>query len=468
MAEKLKPQELEVFKDALPFKLHDWQWADVLTAQNYDRFGLFLPVGSGKTVIATLVALGWNDPHVIVILPPILIFQWVKWLNSIPASGGALAFKGAPKIRHNLPIEDFKWLVMSLDVFKNDSQLLESYFAGKEVTTIVDEAQCLRTPSSQNFKKVQSFSAGKKLLLATGTELNNPGDAYAYIKLKTTSLYRSRVHFDNMHVAERDFFEKPIKWQDTETLSRNLYLQAAKRTKEEVHAHLPKATYTPIEYELEPTHKKLYDKLVDEMLLELPTGGKIDATTASALYNKSQQIIVNWNDFAGETELRPAVFDVIDQVCDEIDFGKPGASKLILWTWFKRTTEAVLAYMNSKYPSSAVAAYSGADSVKSVARFLDDPSCLCLVGQPGSVGMGLNPQHLCWESLFIEAPTRSIPFKQAAGRIDRDGQRYNPTIRVAMAAGTIQCSMFRNLLANDAEVTSIQSEKDLRAAIYGN
>lgn len=36
-----------------------------------------------------------------------------------------------------------------------------------------------------------------------------------------------------------------------------------------------------------------------------------------------------------------------------------------------------------------------------------------------------------------------------------------------MALDTIQMSMFRSLLANDAQVMKIQSETDLRAAIYG-
>lgn len=454
-------------KSPPPFPLYVWQKEDIREATQHDRFALFLPVGSGKSVISTMIAIGWNDPHIIVLLPPILSVQWVKFLNSIPNNGKALNYRGTPKQRHNLPIEDYKWLVMSLDIFKKDFDLLNEYFLGKDVITIVDEAQCLKSCQSQSYKRVNQFSAGKKLLLATGTELNNPGDAYSYIKLKTPSLYRSAVHFENIHVAEVDFFGKTTKWQELEVLKTNLYLRSAKRTKEDVHKALPKATYTPIEYELEPAHKKLYDKLVNEMLLELPSGGKIDATTAVGLYTKSQQIIVNWSTFAGETSLRPAIFDVIDQVCDEIDLGKAGASKLILWTWFKRTTEAVRDYMNSKYPNSTVAAYSGADSIKSVARFLDDPTCTVLVGQPGSVGMGLNPQHLCWECLFIEAPTRSIPFKQAAGRIDRQGQKYNPTIRVATASGTIQCKMFRNLLSNDTEVMLIQSEKDLRSAIYG-
>lgn len=454
-------------KSPLPFELYDWQKEEVKASIQYDRFALFLPVGAGKTGIAVMTAICWNDPHIIVLLPPILSVQWCKFLNSIPNSGGALNYRGSPKKRHDLAVENYKWLVMSTDIFKKDYELLYRYFYSKDVTTIVDECHVLKNCHSLTHRRVSIFSAGKKLLLATGTELNNPGDAYGYIKLKTPRVYRNSAHFSNIHVEETDFFGKTTKWRDLDTLKSNLYLQSAKRTKEDVHKTLPKATYMPIEYELALQHKKLYDKLVNDMLLELPSGGKVDATTAVGLYTKSQQIIVNWSEFAEDKTLRPAIFDVIDQVCEEISLGEQGASKLILWTWFKRTTEAVLAYMNSKYPNSTVAAYSGADSIKSVARFLDDSTCTVLVGQPGSVGMGLNPQHLCWECLFIEAPTRSIPFKQAAGRIDRQGQKYNPTIRVAMAAGTIQCSMFKNLLSNDAEVMLLQSEKDLRSAIYG-
>jgi SNF2 family DNA or RNA helicase len=463
---KLTLEEV-IQKSPLPFELFGYQKEDIQAAIPHDRFALFCCVGSGKTASATAIAMAWNDPHILVLLPPILIFQWVKFLNSIPNSGGALAFKGTPKQRHNLPIENYKWLVLSLDIFKKDFDLLDSYFGFKEVTTIVDEAQAIKSCHSIAYKKVSQFSAGRKLLLATGTELNNPGDAYAYIKLKTPSIYRSSAHFNNIHVAEVDFFGKTTKWQELETLKTNLYLQSAKRTKEEVHKHLPKARYVPIEYELDPAHKKLYDKLVAEMLLELPDGGKIDATTASALYNHSQQIICNWNEFAGTTDKVPAAFDVIDQVLDETDHGKPGASKLIIWTWFVRTTEVALAHCNKRFPGAAVAAYSKSNSQKSVARFLDDPACTILVAQPGSAGAGLNPQGTTWEMLFLEAPTRSIPFKQAAGRIDREGQKHVPTIRVAMAAGTIQCSMFKNLLANDSEVMQIQSEKDLRSAIYG-
>lgn len=452
----------------LPFTPHPWQVEDIETGLSFEsRFGMYLPVGSGKTLIATCVAHGWGDPTIIVTLPPILISQWVKWLNSIPSLGGAIAFKGPKAVRHNLPIEKYRWIVMSNDIFKNDYDLLLENYFGTDVTLIVDEAQCLKNPQSKMFKKVQMFAAGNKLILATGTELNSPGDAYSYIKLKTPLIYRNMTHFENVHVLRRDFFNKPEAWQGTDLIGEHLYKVSTKRTKEEVHAHLPKANYVPIEYDLEPAHLKLYTKLADEMLLELPDGGKIDGTQASALYNALQQTVVNWDHFAGEPSLRPAAFDLIDMVTDEIALGQTSSSKLIIWTWFKMTTRAVLDYCNEKFPGAAVAAYSGANSVKSVAEFLDNPKCLILVAQPGSAGAGLNPQHLCWESLFLEAPTVSIPFKQAAGRVDREGQKFNPTIRVAMARGTIQCSMFQSLLNNDAQVMKIQSETNLRSAIYG-
>lgn len=454
-------------KHPLPFTPFDWQKEDIAAAIPHDRYALFLPTGAGKTCCGTLVTLAWGDPTVLVLLPPILIAQWVLWLNSTPNSGGAIAFKGPPRIRHQLPIERYKFIVMSMNIFRDDLEILLRNYEHQDVTLLIDEGHVVKNSGSKSFAAVRQFSLGRKLLLMTGTEMSSPRDAYSYIKLKTPSVYRSLSHFENLHVTEYDFFDQPKQWQGLDVISSNLYLQSAKRTKEEIHKHLPRANYARWTYDLAPAHKKLYDQLMEEMLLELPTGGKIDATTASALYNASQQIVCNWSAYAGKEDLRSAALDVLDEVFSEIDIGKPGSSKLIVWCWFRRTTESTLAYCNSKYPGAAVAAYSGSDSVKSVARFMDDPTCLILVAQPGSAGMGLNPQHLCWECLFLEAPTRTIPFKQAAGRIDREGQKFNPTIRVAMAAGTVQEDLFRKLLANDALVMEVQSERSLRAAIFG-
>ena len=471
---------LPLTPDGQVFTLNKLQREDVQTGITYDRVGLFLPVGYGKTVISTLIALGWGDDHVIVTVPPILVPQWVKWINSITNSGGAVGYGRdkdgkvqGPALRKSVPLRSHRFWIMSYQVFKNDLDYLTKLLADKTYTTLVDEAQGLKNISSKLFGAVFTFAAGRHLLLLTGTEMNNPSDAYAYIKLKTPLIYRSKAHFDNIHVAERDFFENPIRWQNTEDLHRNLYLQSLHRTKEEVHAHLPKANYIPWPYDLHPQHKKFYDDLAEEMLLETEAGGKIDGTTPGKLRNALQQLILSWSDFAEDPRVvalnedkRPAFFDQLDSVMDQIDVQQRTSSKLIVWTWFKRSTKNTVDYLNA-IGVPAVAAYGDSDAAKAVKAFMEDPAIRVLVAQPGSAGAGLNPQYICWETVFAEIPSRTIPFRQSAGRIDREGQKFNPNIRIMMANGTVQGKMYSDLLTNDGQVQRVQGNAfDLRKLVY--
>ena len=454
-----------------PFLPYGWQKEDITTLSQWDRVGVFLPVGAGKTFIATYLSLAYGDDYRIILVLPVLIRQWVKWLNAIPGAGSAIAYRGTKKQRAAIELPKHKWWVMSYGIFKNDFHKLLKLVEqpASSVTLVVDEAHSIKNVESWLHKRVSRFSVGQRLVLMTGTELNSPMDSYAYIALKTPTVYRSIGQFERLHVKEKDEYSGTVKeWQELEMMNRNLYLQSVRRDKKDVHAHVPTAHYFPVEYDLDPEHQALYNKLVEEQLLELENGGKIDATTASALYNKSQQCVTDWDGFAGSKGHRPAILDVIDGVVDEIDLGQPGASKFIIWTWFRSTTRTVAAYMEEKFPGQVAIAFSESDSEKETTRFMEDPSCIVLVAQPGSAGAGLNPQYVCWECLFVEVPTRTIPFTQAAGRIDREGQAYNANIRIATAANTIQVGLFQNLLENDKLVQKVQgSMKSLRDLVYG-
>lgn len=462
-----------------PFVLHNIQVEDIVTCIGLERVGMFLPVGYGKTVISTLTALAWEDQHRIVLVPPILVPQWERWLNSIPNSGGAVGYgrklgkdgiarPQSPAQRKDVDLRSYSWWVMSYQVFKNDIQHLLATLKGRTYTTLVDEAQNLKNVASKLFKAVDMFAAGRHLALLTGTELNNPGDAYAYIKLKTPTIYRSKAHFENVHVAERDFFDRPTQWQGLDTINSNLYLSSVQRTKEEVHKHLPKPNYQPMEYDLEPAHMKMYSDLAEQLIIETEAGGKIDGSTPGKLRNTLQQLVINWGLFAENPTLRPSFLDLLDTVMDEIDVQQVTSSKLIVWTWFKHTTRYVVDYLN-EIGVPAVAAYSGSNSIQSVDAFMNDREVRALVAQPGSAGAGLNPQYICWEAIFAEVPTRTIPFRQSAGRIDREGQRFRPNIRIATARGTVQGQMYRDLLKNDGLVQQVQGNAfDLRALVYSS
>jgi superfamily II DNA or RNA helicase len=437
--------------------LEQMQKEDIVRLAGWRRALGDLPVGYGKTVIATAVSLMLGPSCTVILVPPILIVQWEKWLNSIPGAGRVVAFEGSPAERSRLDIRAARWIVMSYGIFRNDFKRLVLELTG-EVMTIVDEAQIIKNSASATFKAVRDFSAGRDLLLMSGTIMSSPADAYSYIKLNTPERYRSLSHFENVHVEERNIFKQPTKWHNMDLMQTNLNARRVYRSKEEVHASLPKARFIPIYYDLSKDHKKLYDRLMTEQILLLDDGGKVDASTAQKLYHYAQQIITNYGYFAQDEEKRAGVFDLIDAVVDEIALGQPGSSKLILWTIYKMTSARVQQYMLDKGIGS-VAAYSGADSKASVAAFLDDPDTTNLVAQPGSAGAGLNPQHLCWNCMYIEVPTTTIPFLQSSGRIDRKGQRYNPNIRLAIARGTVQEGLLQNLFDNDNLVKRASGSK---------
>jgi hypothetical protein len=451
--------------------LEPMQIEDIERAVYWRRALLDLPVGYGKTVIQTAIALCLEPEVTVILVPPILIAQWVAWLNSIPGAGAALGYTGGPATRAGYDLRKYDWLVMSYQVFNNDIERLRKTFAGHDVLLTVDECQNLKGRGVL-FKNVRDFAQGRDLILASGTIMSKIGDAYAYIKLNTPEIYRTYGHFENVHVKERDFFKQPVEWHNLDFLQENLSMRRIYRTKEEVHSALPKARYIPIYYDLSKEHMALYKRLMEEQLLLLDDGGKIDATTATKLYHAAQQIITNYGFFAGDESKKSVLFDLLDTTMDEIGLGDKDRSKLIFWTIYQRTSAAVDQHVNSylsarKDGTYGVAAYGAVNSKKSIEQFMTDPLAVHLTAQPGSAGAGLNPQYICNECGYIEIPTTTIPFVQSAGRIDRKGQRYNPNIRLFIARGTIQERLLANLFDNDGLVQKASgSKKGIKDLIF--
>lgn len=451
------------------FTLKPLQITDIETFAGWDVSLNRYEVGGGKTVIATAVSLMRGHDLTIVTVPPILIAPWVRWLEKFGMK--VVRYQGTPKDRRLLAKEfnDARWIVCSHAIFRDDFDELYGASLGTRFGLIVDEAHFAKNSKSVLFKRIVAISSGKDCQLLTGTPTSKPVDAYAYIKLKTPTVYRSLTHFENMHVAERDFFKQPIAWEGLDLVRQHLDVQTISRTKLEVHGYDNAPLFPDTTYSLSPEHYRLYTKLVDEQLLMFDDGSKIDATTAQKLYHALQQVIVNYDHFSNDPDARSTAFDLIDSVIDQTECAtvSPDKSKLIIWTHYKRTSARVLEYV-TKLGIKAVAAYSGANSQKSFDLFMTDPETRIGVFQYQSAGAGLNPQSVCWEALFLELNTTPLQNVQAAGRLDRVGQMHKPTMRYAVAEGTIQHKLLKNLLDKDDLVQKVESNRNsLRKALLG-
>jgi SNF2 family DNA or RNA helicase len=462
-------------KSKVGFDLSSFQVQDVNQFAEWGRSANFYEVGGGKTVVSSITSLVQGFEHTIVIVPPILIPPWVRWLRSLGQD--VCQYDGSPAKRAKLNPAKHRWAVMSHAIFRQEVQatkgsrrIFNDYVNLNSVEVIVDEAHALKNIKSELFKAVRTFSddsSGRGLQLLTGTPTNSPLDAYAYISMLTPGVYRSHAHFTAVHVKGVDLWGRPTGYLELDEISHNLHRRAITRTKEEVHGYNMKPLWPDGSYDLSKQHYDLYTKMVDECLLAYPDGTVLDLTSVNKLRHALQRVILNWSIYAQKDGLRPAAYDLLDQTLDEIDVTNVSKSKLLIWVNYKDSNRTVTDYINSK-GIKCVAAYSETDTRKAVDAFMDDPATRVLVGHYKSVGAGLNPQHVCWESLFLELSTEPLAMRQAIGRIDRVGQKHQPRLKFAVAEGTVQKHLLDNLLKNDDLLTKVEpTKKAIRAMLLG-
>jgi hypothetical protein len=454
------------FSERCGFTLSPLQVEDVNEFSQLNVSGNFYAVGGGKTVVSTAVSLMRGHDFTIVAVPPILITPWVRWLNKV--SSKVVTYRGNPKERREIEISGARWVVVSHSLYRIDYARLKLEFRRRNhAEVILDEAHALKNIESKLFGNIQAMTLGESLQMLTGTPISKPLDAYAYITLKTPELYRSYGQFENMYVAEKDFFKKPIAYQHLNLMARDFALQTITRSKLQLHGYNNPPNFPDCTYELSNEHSDLYEKLVDEQMLKFDNGEKIDASTATRLHHALQQIVANFEHFSNDPKKRSTTFDLLDLTIEQTRCNELDASKLIVWTNYKMTSGRVTEYLLNK-GYRAVAAYGGSNAEKSVEAFMHDPNTRILVAQYQSAGAGLNPQEVCWESLFFELTTVPIYMRQALGRIDRMGQKNIPTQRIGVALGTIQERLLEHLLRNDDCAVQVEVTKEsLRKSLLG-
>lgn len=430
---------------------------------------VFTSGNTGKTFMSTVSTLyqrvQYRTKHTIIIVPPILTLTWTKWLDQISGIE-YVVYAGTPAKRKEINL-DRPFIIVSLGIFKRDFDRFVQEFDHKPISVIVDEATSIKNVGSDNHKKVHQFTSRPDcyLMLLTGTPLSTPIDAYAYVKMIAPGTYRSLHQFENLHSGKRDFFGNIVEWRNLELMQENLALNSTRVRKEDVLKDLPEVTYQPIFYELSKEHQALYKKVVDERLILLKESNKkIDVTEASALYHALQQLILGYAHFSGNPDARPAGYDVLDEVLQEL-----GGKKLMVFSTYRRTNRDLLEYLK---PYGAVGAYGDLTPTQSSAnfeKFISDTNCQVFVANVTAAGTGLDgAQRVCSDMLFLECPIIPKDFRQAVGRLHRTGAAANVHVRVAVAQGTVQQKLLKNMLAKDEITAFVQRDfATIRGDLFG-
>ena len=260
-------------------------------------------------------------------------------------------------------------------------------------------------------------------------------------------------------------FNNVTEWDNLDLLAKNMTVNAKRVLLEDIYDEMPEVTYTPLEYDLDPKHARLYRKLAEEELLRLPDGGKIDATTANKLTHALGQIIVNYGHFAGDSSLVSKSLDMAEELLEEL-----GDGKLLMFANY-RMSIALLVEKLAKYGAVGVnSEVTSSQKEKNIEKFIHDPSCRVMVAQVRSAGFGLDGLQAVANTIFYIEPCSSPrDFHQSVARLVRQGQSRPVQVYMGVAAGTLQRRAFNNLMKNDSLVNSvIRNAADLRDLVLGD
>lgn len=431
--------------------------------------------GTGKTLTMTLHALHamctGGPKQWVVLTPPAVIVNWTKFLRAITVRSTGkplqvLEYLGAKRGENNL--RAYHFIAMSYEVFKRDYErltgaLLEGNPNG--VGLICDEGHKVKNLSTANYRHVKGWQLqGVPIKLATGTPLTSPLDIFAYTRFKNPDAYRNLKHFYDLHVAAEEY-EKPTKWRNLEVAREKHMENSTETLLSDVRSDLPAVSATEWVYDLEPKHLKLYDRLAEEQIVRIEeTGAEITALTASALWHRCQQLVLNLAHFSGDEKAKPAGLDLALQWLDEL-----GEEKLMIVANYQMSNTMLQRELTGFGAQLMYGPMTHAQKMRAKDTFIQDPASRVLVVQPEAGGVGVDGlQHVCHSMLFLEVPVVARQYHQAVARLDRIGQSNPVQVRIAAARGTVQMNSYSRLLANDDLLSHVQRTlATLREMIHG-
>lgn len=465
----MKPSELILQHVTLPFEgeLHSYQKEDIDRLSQVESCGLFLDLGLGKTVVASLIGAykllteDFYSCHVL--CPDALVVQWVGTLKKMGLR--VAAYRGTPKQREKIDL-DQDFLVMSYQIFQRDYDKLKDI----DAYYIIDEATVMCNQSNLLYKMLEGGEVTKKkkvegrlipqinitkypkanrgISLLTATPINKPVDSYGLISILNPNAYKNYTHFLRSHVAEVDYFDQPKEYMNLEGMKANLLKNATLRSAAD-HLELPPIIFKTVKYKLSPKHMSIYDKLLEERMIEYEGEVLIEATQATALYNWAQKIIFNPYEagFKGD----PVGVEILDGLVKSVN-------KFLIFGNYRLTNGQLMDRYNIG------AAYGGVTS-KQQDKFVKDfqegdlRGLQCHV-KSGGYGLDL---PMCQHVFFPEMPITPRDFRQACGRVFRQGQKKTVVVTMLVAKGTIQDSLFSRIMDNDDLMKEVvDSSRSLR------
>lgn len=236
-----------------PYQVIGAQW---LLAHAKAGHGALLAdeMGLGKTV-QTLAALERLPGPKLVVCPSSLVWNWKREAAQFLPDFRVLTLNGPDREKRFAEIERHDLIVTSYALLRRD---VERYRGLTFSAVVLDEAQHIKNPDSQNARAALSLRAASRFIL-TGTPIENSvRDLWSLFEFLLPGYLGSRADFKDRYETPLLNGERGPIWQ---RLTRRIQPYLLRRRKSEILTELPDKIEQIIEVELTEKQKATYDQL---------------------------------------------------------------------------------------------------------------------------------------------------------------------------------------------------------------
>lgn len=432
---------------------------------------IFHEQGLGKTKIAIDLLLYWlqnkDVDTVLIVTKKQLVTNWVDEF----ASHSFIH----PKVLNSSKKDNFyvlnspaKVIVTNFETLSTDKSRITLFLKSRNVAIIVDESTKLKNPESKMTKDFFDLRDLFKIrVIMTGTPVaNRPYDIWSQVffldgglSLGTSfSEFKSSTDLSNdlsLNDLARKNFEDAVSkiWEKISSFS-------IRETKKTSGIILPQKTYESVVVDFETEQKKMYDKIVEELSLEVCRNGQIVYDDESAVLKRLLRLL----------QVTSTPFLVDERYC-KIS-GKDRAlknllqnivakgEKCIVWSCFIENVNRFAREYSCFSPRKIHGAMSIEERNKSVALFKNDLECKILFATPQAAKEGLT-LTVANNVIFYDRGFNLDDYLQAQDRIHRISQKKECFIYNLMVRGSIDEWINSLLEAKQRAAFLAQGDMDL-------
>jgi SNF2 family DNA or RNA helicase len=388
-------------------------------------------MGLGKslqaiTVFAADVARGWYE-KAIVVCPLTLKGNWEEELEKFTRFP-FVTLNGSPTERR-LQMNEFSQMTGPRILIVNYEQVTAHLYELNELSfdvAIFDEAHYFKNYRAQRTKATLSLYSKRSFLLTGTPMLNHVNELWPLLHKMDPNAWPKYWQFVNRYVVFGGWKNKQIVGVKNEReLTEKLNHYQLRRLKKDI-LDLPEVQIIERRVDLLPQQRKLYDKVVQELLIPNPDSASDDSIeNALTKFLRLKQICGTTQTFIDEDH--SSKLDLATEDSKELlDSGNP----IVIFTQFRPVLAAYIKRLGNDYPIFSLHGDVPAPSRSSVVKawgMSSQPGALVCMLQVAGIGLNMvaSRHALFLDKLFVPGLNR-----QAIDRLHRIGQTTTQPVQV--------------------------------------